>query len=61
MAQKISLPITGVLLLVVAVGVVGGSLLLGSPKAGEAPSLFGIPLVPPIFAQSGGATFPDPY
>ncbi|HCM36511.1 MAG: hypothetical protein A3J30_03645 [Candidatus Wildermuthbacteria bacterium RIFCSPLOWO2_02_FULL_47_9c] len=60
MAQKISLPITGVLLLVVAVGVVGGSLLLGSPKAGEAPSLFGIPLVPPIFAQSGGATFPDP-
>src|SRR3989344_1950203 len=24
------------------------------------PSLFGIPLVPPIFAQSGGSTLPDP-
>ena len=26
----------------------------------ESPSLFGIPLIPPVFAQSGSPAFPDP-
>ncbi len=48
------------ILFILGVGAVGGALLLGSPRAGESPSLFGIPLIPPIFAQSGGTEFPDP-
>ena len=58
MIQKISLPVAGALFLVLGAGILLFLALSRTEK--ENPSLFGIRLTPPAFAQGAPTDFPDP-